>query len=207
MKIKLLGIALALSLVVAPLAAIAGGVGGGNANSNWTVYGWQNYEYQFIDADGTFENSDGREYQRIQAGAANIGFAATIDTGMSMMGESVKANLQCEQFTYYNDFSGGSGWCNRNSKLSLSGAFGEVGFMTWLLPFNEMVAQWVDPFYDASATSHTSIMGNVGFGGTFYNTGNFDQTGGNVTDFDYNVCILYLSTVVRKTLFSTSART
>ena len=40
MKTKLLGTALALGL--ASTAVTAGGVGGGNANSNWTIYGWQN---------------------------------------------------------------------------------------------------------------------------------------------------------------------
>ena len=39
---------------------------------------------------------------------------------------------------------------------------GEIMFATWLLPYNEGVAQWVDPFYDAGADSHTSIMGSVG---------------------------------------------
>ena len=44
-------------------------------------------------------------------------------------------------------------------------------FGQWLLPYNEMVAQWVDPFYDAGADSHTSIMGSVGYGTLFYNGG------------------------------------
>ena len=30
---------------------------------------------------------------------------------------------------------------------------------TWLLPYNEAVAQWVDPFYDAGADSHTQHHG------------------------------------------------
>ena len=54
-------------------------------------------------------------------------------------------------------------------------------FGQWLLPYNEIVAQWVDPFYDAGADSHTSIMGNIGghggggdvFSALFYN-GSFD---------------------------------
>ena len=48
---------------------------------------------------------------------------------------------------------------------------GEIMFATWLLPYNEGVAQWVDPFYDAGADSHTSIMGSVGANTIFYNTG------------------------------------
>ena len=51
MKTKLLGTALALGLAAAPIAAIAGGVGGGNANSNWTIYGWQNWSYEFVNVD------------------------------------------------------------------------------------------------------------------------------------------------------------
>lgn len=41
--------ALALSLVAAS-AAHAGGVAGGNANSNWTIYGWH---------DGRWRSNDG----------------------------------------------------------------------------------------------------------------------------------------------------
>ena len=47
MKIKLLGTALALGL--ASTAVTAGGVSGGNANSDWTIYGWQNWSYEFVD--------------------------------------------------------------------------------------------------------------------------------------------------------------
>lgn len=177
MKTKLLGTAMALGLAAAPFAATAGGVGGGNANSDWTIYGWQNYSYEFVD------NGD-RDFDRINGNAANIGFAASLDTGMSMGGQAVKVNLQCEQFTFHNRLTS-SGWCNRNSKISLSGAFGEIMFGQWLLPYNEMVAQWVDPFYDAGADSHTSIMGNIGFGGTFYNGGVFPGTSEGF-DFDYN---------------------
>ena len=178
MKTKLIGAAAALALAVTPLASIAGGVGGGNANSNWTIYGWQNYSWEFVD-------NDDREFDRISGNAANIGFAASIDTGMSMGGTAIKANVQCEQFTFYNQLAGGTGWCNRNSKLSLSGPWGEIGYAIWLLPFNEMVAQWVDPFYDAGADSHTSIMGTHGLASNFFNGGTFDDStlGG---DFDYS---------------------
>ena len=177
MKTKLLGTALALGL--ASTSVTAGGVGGGNANSDWTIYGWQNYSYEFVD------NGD-RDFDRINGNAANIGFAASIDTGLSMGGQAIKANLQCEQFTFHNRLTS-SGWCNRNSKISLSGAFGEIMFGQWLLPYNEMVAQWVDPFYDAGADSHTSIMGNIGYGGTFYNGGVFPGALGEGSDgFDYN---------------------
>jgi len=178
MKTKLLGAVIALGLAVTPLASIAGGVGGGNANSNWTIYGWQNYSWAFID-------NDTREFDRIDMNAANIGFAASIDTGVSVGGTAVKANVQCEQFTPFNNLAGGTGWCNRNSKLSLSGPWGEIGYAIWLLPFNEMVAQWVDPFYDAGLDSHTSIMGTHGLGSNFFNGGTFDDSllGG---DFDYS---------------------
>ena len=106
----------------------------------------------------------------------------------------VKVNLQCEQFTYYNHFAGGTGWCNRNSKIGLSHPMlGEIMFATWLLPYNEGVAQWVDPFYDAGADSHTSIMGSVGAHTIFYNTGDFDfqasasspTTGFSGNEFNY----------------------
>ena len=191
MKTKLLGTALALGLAASPIAAVAGGVGGGNANSNWTIYGWQNWSYEFITVDDG--NSDGgdRDIQRISNNAANIGFSASIDTGMSMGGQAIMANFRCEQFTFHNRF-GGSGFfgfndfCNRNSKISLSGAFGEFMLGQWLLPHNEAVAQWVDPFYDAGADSHTSIMGQVGYDTRFFNGGfGFDNGGGfgGVTQF------------------------
>lgn len=188
MKTKLLGAAIALSLAAMPLASFAGGVGGGNANSNWTIYGWQNYSYNFIDIDR--DVGEDRDFDRIDANAANIGFAASIDTGVSVGGQAVQAKVQCEQFTFYNQLAGGSGWCNRNSKLSLAGVWGEIGVAIWLLPFNEMVAGWVDPFYDAGLDSHTSIMGTHGLTSNFFNGGTFDDStlGG---DFDYSNYTIY----------------
>ena len=146
-----------MALVAAPFAAQA---------ETWNIYGWQNHSWEFVDIDG------GRSFDRIQSNAGNIGFAASVPTGMN----DISVNVQCEQFTYYNHFAGGTGWCNRNSKISLSHPqMGEIMFATWLLPYNEGVAQWVDPFYDAGADSHTSIMGSVGANTIFYNTGDFDR--------------------------------
>ncbi len=74
------------------------------------------------------------------------------------------------------------GWCNRNSKIGLAHPqMGEFMFATWLLPYNEGVAQWVDPFYDAGADSHTSIMGGVGAGSgqAYYNPGFARGTSGS----------------------------
>lgn len=163
---KILKLTTAL-LALGSVSAHAGGVSGGNADSNWTIYGWQNYSYEFVDTGD-------RDYQRINGNAANIGFAANIDTGFA----GLQATLQCEQFTFTNRLNGypGNGWCNRNSKLGLKGSFGEIMVGQWLLPANEMVAQWVDPFYDAGADSHISIMGNVGNSGWFFN-GGFETSG------------------------------
>jgi hypothetical protein len=72
-----------------------------------------------------------------------------------------------------NDYAGTGGWCNRNSKVGISGSFGEIMFANWLLPYNEMVAGWVDPWYDAGSASHTNIMGSVGAYTIFYNLGDF----------------------------------
>ena len=47
--------------------------------------------------------------------AGNIGFAASVPTGMN----DISVNVRCEQFTYFNHFAGGTGWCNRNSKIGL----------------------------------------------------------------------------------------
>ncbi len=147
---------IALALTVAPFAAQA---------ETWNIYGWQNHSWEFVDIDG------GRSFDRIQSNAGNIGFAASVPTGMN----DISVNVRCEQFTYFNHFAGGTGWCNRNSKIGLSHPqMGEIMFATWLLPYNEGVAQWVDPFYDAGADSHTSIMGSVGAHTIFYNTGDFD---------------------------------
>ena len=145
-----------MALAAAPFAAQA---------ETWNIYGWQNHSWEFVDIDG------GRSFDRIQSNAGNIGFAASVPTGMN----DISVNVRCEQFTYFNHFAGGTGWCNRNSKIGLSHPqMGEIMFATWLLPYNEGVAQWVDPFYDAGADSHTSIMGSVGAHTIFYNTGDFD---------------------------------
>ena len=131
-------------MAAAPFAAQA---------ETWNIYGWQNHSWEFVDIDG------GRSFDRIQSNAGNIGFAASVPTGMN----DISVNVRCEQFTYFNHFAGGTGWCNRNSKIGLSHPqMGEIMFATWLLPYNEGVTQWVDPFYDAGADSHTSIMGSVG---------------------------------------------
>ena len=152
---------IAMALIVAPLGAQA---------ETWNIYGWQNQSWEFVDIDG------GQSFDRIQSNAGNIGFAASVPTGMN----DISVNIRCEQFTYLNHFAGGTGWCNRNSKISLSHPqMGEIMLATWLLPYNEGVAQWVDPFYDAGADSHTSIMGSVGAHTIFYNTGDFDQQASN----------------------------
>ena len=113
---------------------------------------------------------------RMEGEAANLGFAATIDTGVSVAGTPVKANFQCEQFTFFNrnaEFNYNA-WCSRNSKLGLSGPWGEVMFSGWLTPYNEMTAQWVDPFYDAGSHTHSTLLGNVGWGVNYGNSG-FDS--------------------------------
>ena len=159
----------ASALVALPLAVSAETI---------NLYGWQNHSWEFVD-------DETREYDRIQANAANIGFAASVDTGMN----GIHVNLQCEQFTYVNHLAGGTGWCNRNSKIGLAhSSLGEIMFATWLLPYNEAVAQWVDPFYDAGADSHTSIMGSVGATTIFYNTGQFESfsTAGNNAPGEFN---------------------
>jgi len=108
--------------------------------------------------------------------AANLGFAASIDTGVSVAGTLVKANFQCEQFTFFNrnaEFNYNA-WCSRNSKLGLSGPWGEVMFSGWLTPYNEVTAQWIDPFYDAGSHTHSTLLGNVGWGVNYGNSG-FDS--------------------------------
>ncbi len=124
-----------------------------------------------------------REQIRMDNEAANIGFAASIDTGVSVAGTPVKANFQCEQFTFFNRIANfnHSNWCSRNSKLGLSGPWGEVMFSGWLTPYNEITAQWIDPFYDAGSHTHSTLLGNVGWGVNYGNTG-FDHVdyGGEV---------------------------
>ena len=165
---KLLFSALALLVASLPFSSMAGM----GAEENINIYGWQNYSWERVD-NGT------REFDRINGNAANIGFMAHMDTGVP----GWQVGLRCEQFTFHNRLTS-SGWCNRNSKISLRHeTMGEFMFGQWLLPYNEIVAQWVDPFYDAGADSHTSIMGNVGFGSEFYNGGTFPF---DKADFAYN---------------------
>ena len=168
-----------LSIVIS-MPVYAGGVGGGNANSNWTIYGWQSASYEFRNADVADAEDPGgsrdRDYQQYNDNASNIGFSASLATGLEMGGEAINANFQCEQFTFRNRNTG-TGWCNRNSKLSLSGAFGELMVGQWLLPANEMIAQWIDPFYDHDMNAHSNLIGSVGYGNVFYN-GGFGENGG-----------------------------
>ena len=148
MSKKLIHSAFALALMTAPLSAVAGM----GADENINIYGWQNWSYEFVD------NGD-RDYDRLSNNAANIGFMSHMDTGI----DGLQVGLRCEQFTYWGRNNTVTDWCNRNSKISLRHeTMGEIMFGQWLLPYNEIVAQWIDPFYDAGADSHTSIMGNIG---------------------------------------------
>ena len=175
MSKKLVSSAFALALVAAPLSASAGM----GADETFNIYGWQNWSYEFVDID------ESREFDRLSNNAANIGFSAHVDTGI----DGLQAGFRCEQFTYFGRNNIYTDWCNRNSKISLRHeTMGEVMFAQWLLPYNEIVAQWVDPFYDAGADSHTSIMGNIGgaannaggwLSSLFYN-GSFDDAFGSV---------------------------
>ena len=159
------------ALTVAPFAAQA---------ETWNIYGWQNHSWEFVD-------DNGRDTDRMNSNAGNIGFAASVDTGM----DGIHVNVQCEQFTFFNQFAehwraggnaeyaGSSTWCNRNSKIGLSHPqAGEIMLATWLLPYNEGVAQWVDPFYDAGADSHTNIMGSMGASSSSFYNPVFGRTNG-----------------------------
>ena len=74
MKVKFTVAALALGLMVLPVASFAGGVGGGNANSNWTIYGWQNWSLDF--RSSRFTAAGEKDKIQMNNEAANIGFAA-----------------------------------------------------------------------------------------------------------------------------------
>ena len=160
---------LAGALAMLPVTANAGWGGGGVGayGEPITIYGWQNHTYEFIEAGAPGSQ---RDYSEIRGNAGNIGFLGFVDTGI----EGLKVTWRCEQFTYMNDYGGNQGgWCNRNSKVGISGSMGEIMMATWLLPYNEMVAGWVDPWYDAGNASHTNIMGSVGANTIFYNVGDF----------------------------------
>ena len=168
MKIKILASMLAGALAMLPVTANAGWGGGGVGpyGDPITIYGWQNHTYEIVEKGAEGSQTD---HTMINGNAGNIGFLGFVDTGI----EGLKVTWRCEQFTYMNDYAGTGGWCNRNSKVGISGAFGEIMFANWLLPYNEMVAGWVDPWYDAGSASHTNIMGSVGAYTIFYNLGDF----------------------------------
>jgi hypothetical protein len=183
MKIKILASMLAGALAMLPVTANAGWGGGGVGayGEPITIYGWQYHSFESVEKNGG--TVDERDFTEVRSNAANIGFLGFVDTGI----EGLKMTWRCENFTYLGDFAGGTGWCNRNSKIGISGSFGELMMATWLLPYNEMVAQWVDPFYDAGNLSHTGIMGNIGTtSGVFYNTGLFEDQDSFGT-FDYSM--------------------
>jgi len=169
MKSKMIAIATLLFAFVATPAQAGWGSG------DYLVYGWQNHSWEFVDTDfRTDEALKDTDVDRISTNAGNIGFLGSYDTGVN----GITVNWRCEQFTYLNGHAGTTGWCNRNSKIGLHfPGVGEIMWATWLLPYNEMVAQWIDPFYDAGSDSHTSIMGSPGFVGAFYNVGAFSGGG------------------------------
>ncbi len=163
----LLSSVLGIALAVIPLSGMAGM----GAEENINLYSWQNWSYEFVDADG------GKEVDRLSNDAGNIGFMSHMDTGIA----GLQVGLRCEQFTYWGRNNKYTDWCNRNSKISLRHEMmGEIMFAQWLLPYNEIVAGWIDPFYDADTNSHTSIMGNLGQSATQPEAG---ASGGG--DFSY----------------------
>jgi len=168
MKIKILASMLAGALAMLPVTANAGWGGGGVGpyGDPITIYGWQNHTFEMVEM-----GAEGSQVDKtmVNGNAGNIGFLGFVDTGI----EGLKVTWRCETFTYMNDYAGTGGWCNRNSKVGISGSMGEIMFANWLLPYNEMVAGWVDPWYDAGSASHTNIMGSVGAYTIFYNLGDF----------------------------------
>ena len=168
MKIKILASMLAGALAMLPVTANAGWGGGGVGpyGDPITIYGWQNHTFEISESGAEGSQVDSTS---INGNAGNIGFLGFVDTGI----EGLKVTWRCETFTYMNDYAGTGGWCNRNSKVGISGSMGEIMYANWLLPYNEMVAGWVDPWYDAGNASHTNIMGSVGATTIFYNLGDF----------------------------------
>ena len=159
---------LAGALAMLPVTANAGWGGGGVGayGEPITIYGWQNHTFEVTESGAEGSQADSTS---INGNAGNIGFLGFVDTGI----EGLQVTWRCEQFTYMNDYAGTGGWCNRNSKVGISGSMGEIMFANWLLPYNEMVAGWVDPWYDAGNASHTNIMGSVGAYTIFYKLGDF----------------------------------
>jgi len=159
---------LAGALAMLPVTANAGWGGGGVGpyGDPITIYGWQNHTFEMTESGAEGSQTDSTS---INGNAGNIGFLGFVDTGI----EGLKVTWRCETFTYMNDYAGTGGWCNRNSKVGISGSMGEIMYANWLLPYNEMVAGWVDPWYDAGNASHTNIMGSVGATTIFYNLGDF----------------------------------
>ena len=159
---------LAGALAMLPVTANAGWGGGGVGpyGDPITIYGWQNHTFEMTESGAEGSQVDSTS---INGNAGNIGFLGFVDTGI----EGLKVTWRCETFTYMNDYAGTGGWCNRNSKVGISGSMGEIMYANWLLPYNEMVAGWVDPWYDAGNASHTNIMGSVGATTIFYNLGDF----------------------------------
>ena len=86
-----------------------------------------------------------------------IGFMAHMDTGI----EGLQVGFRCEQFTYLGtQIMNSPTGVTVTPRLSLRHeTMGEIMVGQWLLPYNEIVAQWVDPFYDAGADSHYQHYG------------------------------------------------
>ena len=157
-----------LALVAAPFAVQAETI---------NIYAWQNYSWEALDVNG-------RSFDRISGNAANIGFNANVDTGLN----DIHVTFQCESWALHNHWAGQGGWCTRNSKIGLSHPqAGEIMFATWLLPYNEAVAQWIDPFYDAGGDSHTSIMGSVGASTIYHSPGDWKPRDNQDRPADYAI--------------------
>lgn len=177
MKKKLIAAAVA-GAFAAPFAASAD-------SGNVTIYGWINEDVEFVETDdatlaAALGNGLGAGWSLLSGSASGVGtnrdfrsqFGGNASTfgfrGTEDVGNGIKVNFQCEQIMLPSGIFGNTGFgslCGRNSKIGIAGPWGEIMYSGWLTPYNEMHAGWVDPLWDADASTMLTLFGGYGHEG------------------------------------------
>ncbi len=193
MNRKLLAVAIA-GLFAAPVAALAQ-----TATTTVQIYGSLNVNFQNTERSGaTAAGTTGlatlsapasgvnaTSRNAMSTDSSNIGFR-----GVEDLGGGLKATFQIETSANI-DGQNLAAIGNRNSKVGLAGAFGEVFFGNWDTPFKAATygTNVGDPFRSTDVYAYQSIMSSPGFrqrsvvyqSGT--NTAAFDQRAGNSLNY------------------------
>lgn len=154
------------------LGGLCAGPGAALAQSNVTIYGTLNLNFQSVSRTGataagtpgatlagTASGVNNPRRTAVSTDSSNIGFR-----GIEDLGNGLKATFQIES-SVNADGQNPAGLAGRNSKVGIAGGFGEVFYGNWDTPFKFVTygTRVNDPFYSTDVFGYQSIMSSPGF--------------------------------------------